>query len=98
MKEFEIRGYGKSELAMMYFPNAMTAEGALSNLNYWIQRCEGAARRTAGLRHGAAGQVVHAEGGGSDSGVPRGTLGSFRRHLAVVPKSCSGRSDVTLPL
>ena len=41
MKEFEIRGYGKSELAMMYFPNAITAEGALSNLNYWIRRCEG---------------------------------------------------------
>ena len=36
-----MRSYGKSELAMLYFPNAATAEGALSNLNYWIRRCNG---------------------------------------------------------
>ena len=41
MKDFKIRAYGKSELAMLYFPNAMTAEGALSNLNYWIRQCKG---------------------------------------------------------
>ena len=36
MKTFEIRAYGKSELAMLYFPNTKTAQGALNNLNYWI--------------------------------------------------------------
>ena len=34
--EFEIRTYGKSELALKYFPNAETTNGALSNLNHWI--------------------------------------------------------------
>ena len=35
---FKIQPYGKSELALLYFPNAATVSGALSNLNYWI-RC-----------------------------------------------------------
>ena len=35
---FKIQQYGKSELALMYFPGAATASGALSNLNYWIRR------------------------------------------------------------
>lgn len=35
-KPFEIRSYGKSELAMLYFPNAQTAKGALNNLKFWI--------------------------------------------------------------
>ena len=35
-KPFEIRSYGKSELAMLYFPEAKTKKGALSNLSYWI--------------------------------------------------------------
>ena len=39
MKEFEIRSYGKSELALLYFPKAQTASSALSNLNFWIRRC-----------------------------------------------------------
>ena len=39
VKKFEIRSYGKSELAMLYFPDAQTASGALSNLNFWIRRC-----------------------------------------------------------
>ena len=39
IKEFEIRSYGKSELAMLYFPNVQTAKGAMSNLNFWIRRC-----------------------------------------------------------
>ena len=39
IKEFEIRSYGKSELAMLYFPKAQTVGGALSNLNFWIRRC-----------------------------------------------------------
>lgn len=33
-----IKSYGKSELAMLYFPDAMTPNGALSNLNFWIRR------------------------------------------------------------
>ena len=39
IKEFEIRSYGKSELALLYFPKAQTASGALSNLSFWIRRC-----------------------------------------------------------
>lgn len=35
---FEIRTYGKSELAMLYFPHAETTTGALSNLSFWIRR------------------------------------------------------------
>ena len=35
---FKIRAYGMSELAMLYFPNVLTPNGALSNLNFWIQR------------------------------------------------------------
>ena len=36
---FEIRSYGKSELAMLYFPDAKTKKGAMNNLNYWINYC-----------------------------------------------------------
>jgi len=32
-----IKSYGKSELAMLYFPNAETKKGALSNLSNWIK-------------------------------------------------------------
>lgn len=32
-----IKSYGKSELALLYFPDAATALGALSNLNAWIK-------------------------------------------------------------
>ena len=39
VKPFEIRSYGKSELAMLYFPHAQTTEGALSNLRFWIRKC-----------------------------------------------------------
>jgi len=39
LETFEIRSYGKSELAMLYFPKAQTPAGALSNLNFWIRRC-----------------------------------------------------------
>ena len=38
MKTFEIRIYGKSELARLYFPKAKTDKGALNNLKYWIRR------------------------------------------------------------
>lgn len=36
MSNFEIKTYGKSELALLYFPNAVSTAGALSNLNFWI--------------------------------------------------------------
>ena len=36
MNNFEIRSYGKSELAMLYFPHAKTTKGAMNNLNFWI--------------------------------------------------------------
>ena len=36
---YEIRTYGKSELAMLYFPNALTTAGAMNNLNSWIRGC-----------------------------------------------------------
>ena len=39
VKPFEIRSYGKSELAMLYFPDATTKKGAMNNLNYWIDYC-----------------------------------------------------------
>ena len=35
---FKIQQYGKSELALLYFPGASTSRGALSNLTYRI-RC-----------------------------------------------------------
>ena len=35
-KPFEIRSYGKAELAMLYFPHTQTKKGALNNLNFWI--------------------------------------------------------------
>lgn len=38
---FEIRTYGKSELAMLYFPNAETKKGALNNLNFYINKKRG---------------------------------------------------------
>jgi hypothetical protein len=51
LETFEIRSYGKSELAMRYFPKAQTPSGALSNLNFWIRRCTdlSAALRACGM-------------------------------------------------
>ena len=37
-EEFEVKTYGKSELAMLYFPMMGSAKSALSNLNYWIHQ------------------------------------------------------------
>jgi hypothetical protein len=37
MESFRIKTYGKSELALLYFPNCQTAEGALRCLNFWIK-------------------------------------------------------------
>ena len=33
---FTIRAYGKSELAMMYFPNSSSKRSALRKLQHWI--------------------------------------------------------------
>ena len=33
----EIKSYRKSELALLYFPECQTKEGALSNLKSWIR-------------------------------------------------------------
>jgi hypothetical protein len=51
LETFEIRSYGKSELAMRYFPKDQTPAGALSNLNFWIRRCTdlSAALRACGM-------------------------------------------------
>lgn len=38
MENFKIKTYGKSELALLYFPNTLTTGGALNNLKYWINR------------------------------------------------------------
>ena len=40
MENFKIKSYGKSELAMLYFPQCATTEGAMSNLNFWIKHNE----------------------------------------------------------
>ena len=40
MESFKIRTYGKSELALLYFPEAQSKTGALQNLKYWISRNE----------------------------------------------------------
>jgi hypothetical protein len=36
MENFKIKTYGKSELALLYFPQSQTTEGALRCLNFWI--------------------------------------------------------------
>lgn len=38
MKEFTVRSYPKSELALLYFPGA-DPHVALNRLNGWIRRC-----------------------------------------------------------
>lgn len=40
MEGFKIKAYGKSELALMYFPEAMPA-AALRRLSNWIRNCRG---------------------------------------------------------
>ena len=42
---FTIRQYGKSELALLYFPKARTSSGALNNLNFWIDTVPGLHRK-----------------------------------------------------
>ena len=36
---FRPRSYAKSELAMLYFPDASSPHVALNRLNAWIRRC-----------------------------------------------------------
>ncbi|MBQ7420288.1 MAG: DUF4248 domain-containing protein [Prevotella sp.] len=37
MIPFEIKRYGKSELARLYCPHTKTKKGALNNLKFWIR-------------------------------------------------------------
>ena len=39
-KEFFVRSYPKSELAMLYFPDATPPTVVLNRLNAWIRCCE----------------------------------------------------------
>ena len=47
---FKIQQYGKSELALLYFPNARTPSGALNNLNFWIDTMPGLRTRLRKIR------------------------------------------------
>lgn len=38
MKEFKIKAYGKSDLALQYFPDAASAHTAVNHLMSWIRR------------------------------------------------------------
>ena len=38
MMEFKVKAYGKSELAMLYFPDAGSAHTAVNHLMSWIHR------------------------------------------------------------
>ncbi len=38
MQDFKIKAYGKSELALQYFPDAMSAHTAVNHLMSWIHR------------------------------------------------------------
>ena len=40
MQEFKIKAYGKSELALQYFPEAASAHTAVNHLMSWISRCK----------------------------------------------------------
>lgn len=37
---FAIRTYGKSELALLYFPEANTSHTAVNHLMSWVNRCK----------------------------------------------------------
>ncbi len=39
--QFTVRAYGKSELALLYFPMANTSHTAVNHLMGWINRCRG---------------------------------------------------------
>ena len=54
-KEFFVRSYPKSELAMLYFPDA-SPHVALNRLNGWIRRCEELRKALAGCH-----QSTHAK-------------------------------------
>ncbi len=36
---FTLRAYGKSELALMYFPTASSPHTAVNHLMSWVNRC-----------------------------------------------------------
>ena len=67
---FKIQQYGKSELALMYFPGTATAGGALSNLNYWI-RCN---KTLTKALHAVPLQVLYPPGGRPNHKTPGRTV------------------------
>lgn len=38
IQEFKVKAYGKSELALQYFPSAVSAHTAVNHLMSWIHR------------------------------------------------------------
>lgn len=38
MEDFKIRAYGKSELALLYFPGASSTHTAVNHLMAWVKR------------------------------------------------------------
>ena len=51
MKEFVVRAYAKSELAMVYFPSAITPHAAVNMLMTWIKRDEKLMEKLRNLRY-----------------------------------------------
>ena len=51
MKEFVVRAYAKSELAMVYFPSAITPHAAVNMLMTWIKRDEKLMEKLKNLRY-----------------------------------------------
>ena len=50
MKEFVVRAYAKSELAMVYFPSAITPHAAVNMLMTWIKRDDDGETEESGIR------------------------------------------------
>ena len=61
-KEFFVRSYPKSELAMLYFPDA-TPHVALNRLNAWIRRCEELSDALAGCHQSTHAKFFSAQAG-----------------------------------
>lgn len=38
MQEFKVKAYGKSELALLYFPDTPSAHTAVNHLMSWVRR------------------------------------------------------------
>ena len=60
-KEFFVRSYPKSELAMLYFPDATPPTVVLNRLNAWIRRCEELRKALAGCHQSARAKFFSAQ-------------------------------------